>query len=261
MPEDVTDVTESAEFKSAVAAAVTEAVAAAVENETRGLKANRDEILGEKKDLQKRMAAFADIDPDKHKALLEADAKRQEEKAKAEGNWQELQDQLLKQHTDELGKRDARSKTLLEALKEQLVTRAALESLSKQKAAAGLLLPHVLKQLQMVEDDGKFSTVVVDVAGAKRLAKDAKDTTDLMTIDELVESMKEQNEFAPAFGKTMDGGDTTQESAHGSDQSSRSSGNAPKVIKGSDPNFNDLFVEYAKEIRAGTVAVEYEEVG
>ena len=70
----------------------------------------------------------------KHKALLEANAKREEEKAKAAGDWKELEDQLLTQHADEIGKRDTRSKTLLTALEEQLVTRAALESLSKQKA-------------------------------------------------------------------------------------------------------------------------------
>ena len=256
MPDEVTVVTETQAFQDAVASAV----AAAVEKETLGLRTNRDAILGEKKEIQKKLEAYTDIDPAKHKALLEADAKRQEEKAKAEGNWEKLQQQLIDQHTEEVAKRDERNKTLLTALEEQLVTRAALESLTKQKAAAGLLLPHVLKQLRMVEEDGEFSTVVVDVAGAKRLAKDAKDTSDMMTIDQLVESMKEQDEFAPAFGKTMDGGNNTQSTAQGSDQTTRASGNAPKVIKGNDPNFNDLFVQYAAEIKKGEVVVDYEEL-
>ena len=111
----------------------------------------------------------------------------------------------------------------------------------------------------MVEDDGKFTTIVVDALGTKRLSKGASGVEDLMSIDQLVESMKEQDEFAPAFGKTMDGGSNTQTTSHGSDQASRASGNAPKVIRGDDPNFNDLFIEHHKEIKAGTVRVNYSE--
>lgn len=260
MPDlEVSNIAETQAFKDAVAAAV----AAKVEEETRGLKANRDALLGEKKEAQKKLEAYAGIDPEKYQSLVEAEAKRAEEKAKAEGNWKKLEEQLLSQHAAEIEKRDNRNKSLMTALEEQLVTRAALESLSKHTKSAGLLLPHVLKQLKMVEEeDGKFSTVVVDVQGNKRLAADAKDTSDLMTIDQLVKSMKEQDDYAPAFGVTMDGQRTTESGAGGSNQGGGrpADGSAPKVINGNDPNFNDLFLQYADSIKKGETQIEYTEI-
>jgi hypothetical protein len=188
-------VEETPEFKDALAAAVKEAV----EKETDGLRSNRDAILEEKRKLKESLGKFDEVDPDRYAELVAAETKRQREDAEAKGEFGKLEAQLKEQHATELTKLSDRAGVLTRALEDELVKRAAIEELAKHSDTPGLLLPHVLKHVKMVEDNAKFSVVVVDDAGTPRIAPDAQGTGDLMTISQLVGSMKEQDEFKPGF--------------------------------------------------------------
>src|SRR3954468_12698738 len=73
-----------------------------------GLKANRDQILGEKQrataELEKYKALG--LPPEKIKELSEAAAKAEEDRQKQEGNWDTLKNTLMTQHTKQLGEKD-----------------------------------------------------------------------------------------------------------------------------------------------------------
>ena len=170
------------------------------EQEEAGLKANRDQLLSEKKALEKKYKGLDGIDPEKYKELVAEAEERERKQAEAKGEWDKLQEKLEANWKKEVEKEKVRADKLHKALEDQLCKRAALEAISKHTKATSLLLPHVLENVRMVESDGVYSAQVFNPSdGSARMAPDAKQATDLMTIDQLVETMKAQEQFSYAF--------------------------------------------------------------
>ncbi|MCP4251059.1 MAG: hypothetical protein GY778_28815 [bacterium] len=108
-------------------AEVKAAIASQVEAQTKGLKGNRDEILGEKRELQGRYDTLAeqwkDLDPVQVKGLLDKIANDEDTRLIAEGKT----DQVIERRTEAL-RRDAQTKV------EAATTRASdLEGTVKEK--------------------------------------------------------------------------------------------------------------------------------
>jgi hypothetical protein len=100
-------------------------------------------------------------------------------------------------HDKDLEARDSRIKGLTGQLHGHLVTSAATSAL----AAAGsidtdLAMPHLARQVQVQEEDGKFNVHVVDAQGDTRYSGS---TGAPMTITELVAEMKGTDKFKPLF--------------------------------------------------------------
>jgi hypothetical protein len=209
-----------------------------------GLKANRDEILAEKKRLEKKLRDLDGVDPEEFRALKAAAEEAEKKKAAAEGNWKQLEQQLIDRHTKELGKRDVREKALTAALEEELIDAAATRALASEKGAVDLLLPHVAAQMAVVEEDGRFVAVVVDDNGTPRLSENGK-AGSRMTVNELVQEMKANERFGRAFEGTGASGSGAAKSEAG--------GGTVRVIPSGD---DKAFLANLDKIAKGEVTVQ-----
>jgi len=106
--------------------------------------------------------------------------------------------QLLKKHQAELAAATGQAEKAMSFLNQHVAKSAALEALAAHGGNAELLMPHLLGQIRAAEVDGQFVAQVVDASGAPRVSMKAGNTGD-MTVAELVEAMKAQDHFQPAF--------------------------------------------------------------
>ncbi len=125
-------------------------------------------------------------------------------------NWtpeqkvKEQMEALKSQILDAAGKEKATLQKKLDDLTKQLqnslITSNAVQALAKHKAKGDgkLLLPHVERQVRMRETDSGFVVEVVDDNGNVRVNGQGRN----LTIEELVESMKKSDDFAPGFEGT-----------------------------------------------------------
>lgn len=150
--------------------------------------------------LTEATKTFEGLDADKARDAL----KKVEEMA----NWtpeEKVKQQIEAIKTamlDSHGKEKSGLQKKLDALTKQLngalITSAATQALVKHKARGDgtLLLPHVERQVRMREtENGQFMVEVVDENGNVRVNGAGKN----MSIEELVESMKKSDAFAPGF--------------------------------------------------------------
>jgi len=173
----------------------------------RGLRANRDKLLAELKELKQS------VDPEEYKALKAEAEKREEEKAKAAGKFDELRQKMMKQFEDEKSGLLQKAQTAEQRLSEYVRKTEAIRAISKVDGIAELLEPHVLSRLRTeLKEDGTAEVVVVDAKGEPRIGEKGE----MMTVDQLLAEMKENDVFAPAFrGSRASGGGATGSGAGG----------------------------------------------
>lgn len=125
----------------------------------------------------------------------------------AKGKGNEDKEQAVKAATDALAAKHARELEALgtreQALKGQLhsvlVTGAATQALAEANAVdVDLALPHVVSQVRVGEDDGKFQVHVIDPADPNALRYSGT-TGKPLTIGELVQEMKGQDKYKVLF--------------------------------------------------------------
>ena len=161
-----------------------------------GIKRNRDEALSEKKKLQDRLQAFGDLTPEEAQRLRDLEKGLKEKKAKDEGDFASLKEQLVAEHKKEIEKRDAHATKLEKALDRVAIDDAATTAIAKLEGRPTLLLPHVRRYLKRVEEGDDFKVIVVDDKGNPRVSGT---NGDLMTVDQLVAEMKTKDEYAGGF--------------------------------------------------------------
>jgi hypothetical protein len=94
-------------------------------------------------------------------------------------------------------------------MEKHLIDSAALSELAKVSDSPKLLLPHIRGRMKVVEHDGEFHARIVDDSGNIRVGKGQGSSP--MTLSELIEEMKSDKEFAPAFrGTGSSGGGATK---------------------------------------------------
>lgn len=158
------------------------------------------ELIGTKaqlEDLQKKYDELSAIDPAKEADAL-ADKKAADLLAKKQKEWE-------KQYNKEIGSRDERLNGLTSQLHEVMVKSVAVQALAENGAgdSVDLLLPHVLKNVKLSENEGKVEVHVIDSEGNPRVKGDGKN----MTITDLMPEFKEK--WPNAFNaKVKPGGGT-----------------------------------------------------
>lgn len=118
-------------------------------------------------------------------------------------------------------------------LSETLHVGGARAAITKAGAKEKLLLQNVLSQTRMVEnDDGTYRTEVIGRDGQERLSPKSTDGKLLMSFDELVEEMRADAEFAPAFPASGPGGSGSSSSTA---RGGQSRGHTISVVDARDP--------------------------
>jgi F0F1-type ATP synthase membrane subunit b/b' len=108
-----------------------------------------------------------------------------------------IKEDLQTAHNSEKEGLTKRIEALTGQLYEHLVTSAATSALAEAKAIdVDLVLPHLVGQIKVSEEDGKFVVNVVDGAGDPRYSGT---TGAPMTVDELVGEMKGNKKYEPLF--------------------------------------------------------------
>lgn len=112
-------------------------------------------------------------------------------------NVEKIKQELQQAHQKALDAASERGKKLEGQLREIIVLRDAVSALSEAGAIdAELALPHVIRQVTTLEEDGVYRAFVVDAQGDRRYSPT---TGQPMGIRELVQEMKASEKFQPLF--------------------------------------------------------------
>lgn len=218
-------------------------VDAAIAANEAGLKANQAELIKEAKQAKAKLAAYDGVDPEKYRQLVAASEEAEKKRLQGEGDFKQLEAQLVTKYEGELEKERGVSTRYRSAVERNLIDAAVATELAKHSDTPGLLLPHVRGQMKVIEQDGEFHARIVDAAGNVRIGKGQGSTP--MTLPELVDEMKGNATFAPAFrGSGASGGGATRSNA---------GGGGVRTITLNNPM--DL-ITYAADIASGKVVVQ-----
>ncbi len=216
---------------------------AAIAEATAGLKANQAELLKEAKAAKAALKNYEGVDPKKYQELTQAAEEAERKRLASEGDFKSLEKQLVEKYEGEIGKEREVGKKYLTAMERYMIDAAAATELAKHSDSPKLLLPHIKSRMKVIEQDGEFHARIVDDSGNVRIGKGQGSAP--MTLSELVEEMKQDKEFAPAFRGTGSSGG-------GASRSSGSAGGS-KVVPAGD---NAAFIANLAEIATGKVAVQ-----
>jgi hypothetical protein len=160
-----------------------------------GLKSALDKERRAKKELSDKLKKLGDIDIDEIEKLR-ADAEERAEKGDdIEKKLASAQKKFDREKAELDTKLLARDKKIHQLVAEDKA-RDAIE------AAGGrpkVLLPHVLTNTKVIEEDGDFVAVVIDEKGNERTAKSGDKR---FSLEDLVLELKADEEFASAFNGT-----------------------------------------------------------
>lgn len=200
-----------------------------------GLKNGLAHEKEERRKLSERVKAFEGIEPEaakaalaKVKALGDIDPTKEADRLASE-KFEALKGQLVTKHEAELSKVTGESAFLAKKVEALLVDSVAQAAIlgdgKKAKGDPTLLLPHVKAKLRVRRDGEAFVVDVLDEKGNPRVA-DAKGTP--MTIEQLVDEMRESD----VFGRAFEGTGASGGGAGGGDRRPGGGGGAgPKHIK------------------------------
>lgn len=166
------------------------------EPDVTSLKNKNQELLGKLTQANKRLGVLGDRSAEDIQADFELAQQTREAKAKAEGDFEQLKQQLVAQHTTEIEKVKGRTTKVEGKLYDVLAKREAEAAITTAKGNPRLLLPHILPFIKVTEVDEDFVAQVVDAKGNPRIA-DGQATP--MTIAQLVEQFKADETFGDAF--------------------------------------------------------------
>lgn len=173
---------------------------------------------------------YGDIDIDEIKVLKAEQARLEEEKAKAEGRWDDLKRQLNEAHQKEITKERTRIQALETTVERNLIDGEAARAIAAAEGNTDLLLPHVKSRVKVLQsEDGQFAVRVVDEHGNPRVNGQG----DFMGIRDLVSEMREQETFAGAFKSKVagSGSGTAGNEGEGTGRASSGGGAVPKNVK------------------------------
>lgn len=217
-------------------------------SDVEGLKRTLDTYKAETRKLKASLKAFEGIDPDEVRELLADREKGAADDAKARGDWEAREKQLIDKHRQEQEKLQTAIAALEGFRDRALIDSAARVALEKHGGSSALLLPHVKSRLRVVADGDDFTTQVVDANGHPQVA-DAQGNP--LTIDGLVAQMKEDQAYAPAFASS---GKSGGGSAGGGQQGGSNGRPTPTGKIGWHDR--EGFSQNLEDIAAGKVAVE-----
>ena len=165
-----------------------------------GLKSALEAERKERRKHERALAAFKDVDPEKYQALIKESEDREAGKAKAAGDWEKREQQLIEKHNKELKTRDDALIAANRTIERTLVDGEATRAIAAAKGSPRLLLPEIKQRVKVLKgDDGDYVLRVVDADGTPRIGKVEGGKAAPMTIAELVAELREDAELARAF--------------------------------------------------------------
>lgn len=217
----------------------------AVAEASAALNAKTQELLTETKRAKTALKAYEGLDPAEFQRLKTAADDAERAKATAAGDFKSLETQLVQKYEASLKTVESEKVEMQRAMEVHLIDAAAASELARHSDTPRLLMPHVRAMMKVVKEEGQFVSRIVDpITGAVRIGKGQGTTP--MTLGELVEEMRANPEFAPAFrGTGSSGGGASKSAASGG-------GAGPKTISAGD---NDAFIKNVTAIAKGKVTV------
>lgn len=173
------------------------------EADVAGLKTKNQELLDKLSATNQRLAVIGDRTSEQVKEDLELATATRTAKAKAEGDFESLKTQLVTQHSSEIEKVTGRTKKVEGKLYDVMARRETEAAIVKAGGNPVILLPHVLPHVKVVEQEDDFLVQVVDAKGKQRIADGQANP---MTIDQLVDSFKNNETFGSAFAASSAAG-------------------------------------------------------
>jgi hypothetical protein len=160
------------------------------------LKRSQREILDDLKKAQAKLKAYDGIDPAEYAKLKQAADEATAAAAKASGNWEAREKQLVEQYTKEIKKSQDEAASLRGTVEELVVENELRRELEQVAVDVDLALPHVRRHVRPMLDEatGRYVARVVDEKGQVRIA-DVKGTP--MTIALRVKEWSEEPKNAP----------------------------------------------------------------
>lgn len=131
----------------------------------------------------------------KHEKEIDDLKKLIDEGGEASAKFEKIKAELLKNHAEELAKRDEAVVSMEATLKDHLMEAAAKTAIAEAKGKVKPLLPYVMQKLRFEKEDGRYQVVVVDEDGDPRMTKDGKS----MDIRALVDELKADSDFSALF--------------------------------------------------------------
>lgn len=157
------------------------------------------------RDAESKLAKLENIDPDEYARLKELEKQKEQDKLKAEGEWDKLREQLVSEHAIELGKKDADIQTLkaqIESLNKEFEKTILSHEIAVQATVAKAINPQLVEMVALTQcrvdltDDEKRVIRVLDAAGNERM--DLK-TGKPFSIAQLMGEMRESEATAHLF--------------------------------------------------------------
>ena len=187
--------------------------------DVQGLKKTLSDRTERHKKAQAKLTGFGDFTPEQIEEIVKENEKLRDEgseshKEKINAAVRQMNDK----HGNELKQRDEREHFLLDNIRQFALDAradAAIAEIAIDQNAAKLLKPHVLANLGLKEEDGKFETFVVDPSGNPRLSM-AQGSSELMSVEEYVDSMRKDDTYSLAFKGTGQSGSGATNSQGGS---------------------------------------------
>ncbi|MGF6154024.1 hypothetical protein [Pseudomonas fluorescens] len=133
--------------------------------------------------------------PEEIQALIDAQAKIEEESALKAGEFEKLRKLDLEKSQAEISRRDAEKAAMQKSLESHLIDAAAIAAIAQHKGSPELLLPHVKSATQVINDNGQYKTVIVDKEGNPRVNASGNP----LSIQEFVSEMRGDAIYGRAF--------------------------------------------------------------
>lgn len=147
--------------------------------------------------LEKKVKAWESLgkSDEEIKTLIAQAEKDEEDKAKKAGEFDKLREGMATQHAKDLKAKDDVVASMKKSLVRYLVDAQATAALAAAKGSADLLLPHVQRNVRVVEESGEYVVKVVDAKGEPRFNGKGEP----MGIADLVGEMRQSDIYGRAF--------------------------------------------------------------
>jgi hypothetical protein len=179
--------------------------------DTSGLKSALEAERRAAREASKQAAAWKALGktPDEIQALVDAQAKAEQERLTKAGDWDKLAKQMNDAHAQELNTLKSTLETKDKALAKHLVDSAAVNAIAAAKGVPELLLPHIRSAVKVIEENGDYAVRVVDSTGSPRV----NGKGEFLSIKDLVSEMRQSEVFGRAFDGSGASGSGAQTSS------------------------------------------------
>jgi hypothetical protein len=170
------------------------------DTELGGLVKNRDTLLSEVKKLKTK---YRDIDPEKYAELVAKEEELENEKLKSKGDWEAKEKQLAEKFEKERRVWNDDREVMSKTINDLMIKNVAMSELAKAKVIQNrthLIMPWIERMVRVVKDDnGEYKTEIINQATGEVRISPKSGSTSPMSIAELVEEMKDSEEYGVCF--------------------------------------------------------------